>query len=147
LPFKDAVKATRAWFNARLRPLTVRSAALGKVVGFNTTGRNKSTSFAGDRRKLAVMAALPDIIRDGELLSSEPPRDLAIEPTVRAYHILQGDVDLAGERLGTRVIVRETNNGAFHYDHYIVEDSPASPGARSDPATKRGSGTPGGETD
>jgi hypothetical protein len=144
LPTKEAVKAARTWFDEHLKPLTVQSQALGQPVGFNTSGRNKSTSFAGDRRKLYLLPALPGIIGNGRLERSEPPAD-ASNRSVRSFQIFEGEVDLAGEITPVRVVVRETVNGHFHYDHYVPDD-PATPGARAGPETNRGGGSPGGGT-
>jgi hypothetical protein len=124
--------------------MTIKSAALGRDVGFNRVGREKFISEAADRRKLMLLAAVPDIIRDGSLVSSEPPRDPG-KVNLKAVHRIAADVDLDGEMLRVEVVVRETRSGDFYYTHFI-EDRPAAPGARFDPATKRGDGTPGGGT-
>lgn len=99
---KDRIAAARAWFDEHLRPLTIKSEALGRDVGFTRGGRNKSTNHLGDGTKGAVIPAIPAVIKDGRLVSSEAPRDTAAEPNVKAYHTLQGRVDLAGKPVDVR---------------------------------------------
>jgi hypothetical protein len=116
---KDDVRAARMWFNEHLKPLTVRSAALGRDVKFTSSGRDKSTSLAGDRRKLAILPALPELIREGRLERSELSAD-PMNTALKAVHRLDGEVLLGGQTLIAHIVIRETTGGLFHYDHYIV---------------------------
>jgi hypothetical protein len=46
----EARSAARQWFDTHLRRLAIRSAALGRDVGFNRVSREKFISQAADRR-------------------------------------------------------------------------------------------------
>ncbi|HZL00466.1 MAG TPA: hypothetical protein VFC47_11265 [Caulobacteraceae bacterium] len=144
-PLVSLREAVNAYFERVLRPLKVESRALGAEVGFSTAGLKKVRSHSANPDTLRLFAGLPDIIRDGDLVGSEPPRDPGAEPSTRAYHTLEAPVEIAGRPLTARVTIRETNRGRFHYDHVVLENEDPAPGARSDPGSKPGGGTPEGE--
>lgn len=89
-------------------------------------------------RPIRLTCAKPLVAR-GQLISSQPPRDPGLEPSTRAYHCLEGLVDLGSQRLTTGVTVRENTNGGFFYNHSIQENG----GALANPedtASKAGPG-------
>jgi hypothetical protein len=88
-----------------------------------------------------LLATVPDIIREGHLVSSELPWG-GDSGNLKAVHRLAGDVEMNRVTYYLQVVVRETLSGDFYYTHYI-EDRPATPGGPGDPATKRGGGPPG----
>lgn len=151
--------AARKWFNEHLKGTSVHSDALGADVTFGSSGREKAISRSGAGDKLRLFAALPDLIRSGQAVRSEPSYDPR-ETSVKAYHTLESSVLLGNRQLRVRVLIREAINGRFYYDHDEVAEGPAAdarsdppinggggtPGARSGPPNKNGGGTPGGGT-
>jgi hypothetical protein len=118
---KDLRQAARAYFADKLRGTSVHSDALDRDVEFRSSRKPFNTSANPD--KLRLFAALPDIIKHGELVSSEAPHTLAMEPTTRAYHYLQATVDLDGRPVRVGVTVREDANGHLYYNHNPVEEA------------------------
>lgn len=138
-PAKDLRAAAKAFFDRVLRPLKVKAEGLGGVeVGFNRTGRDKAVSFSGDTDKLHVFAALPQLIERGRLVKTEASRKAGEAGQVKAYHTLEGEVSLGGERRTVQVLVREGQDGAFHYDHWLMKEGPAPGAAPTVPTTKPG---------
>ena len=144
-PLDADTKALRAaakrYYADVLQPQSVESRALGRPVGFVASGRDKAVSFSADPDKLRLFAALPELIRDGELTKSDINyRSGRSDAGTRAYHTLEGDVRLGDKTVRMRVLVRETASGDFHYDH-AAENAEASADSErgTDPASKSGS--------
>ena len=72
MDLKGLRAAARDFFANTLRGTSVRSDALGRDVEFR--GSRKPFNTSANLDKLRLFAALPDIIRHGELISSEAPR-------------------------------------------------------------------------
>jgi hypothetical protein len=123
---KDLRDAMRDYYNTKLRGMAVPMAAPdGPLVGFNQRGRNKSLSFSGDPNKLRAFPALPQAISGGQVISSGPPHK-DVSPEVKAFHVVEAPIEVGGERRPMHVLIRETTDGHFHYDH-TLPPQPAPP--------------------
>jgi hypothetical protein len=133
-PIAEFRAAAKTWAAEHLIGQKVASEALGgREVGFNKVGVNKAATGRRGEVQFQVYAALPDLVAHGRLIGSEAPRDLSVEPTVKAYHTIQGTVALGDARLDVRVIVREGPAGDFHYDHSVIKEKAAEPAPASHP--------------
>lgn len=115
--------------------------ALGADVELRRSGLNKVLSMSADPRKLKILAKIKEIIGSGKKLGTRPPYNPATDASARAYHTLRAEIDLAGEPLAVRLVVKEDVNGTFHYDHTVhasdalFDDAKANGPAQADPST------------
>lgn len=109
------LQAVRQWAYNNLRGKSFRSEALGADVTVNKKGIEKPFSHGGDDI-LSAFAALPEMIRQGELVRSEPPRDPARDVSTKAWHTLSATVRIAGKDVPFALRVREDKAGHFFYD-------------------------------
>lgn len=113
---------------------TVERKDIGTIL-FSDGGFSKPISLSADTRKLKVFPYLPQIIQDGELISTAPDRKK--RRNVKAFHVIAHDVKIGeDEPVRVRVTIREDNNGNLYYDHVIAKEKAS--GQRSDPATNPG---------
>jgi hypothetical protein len=135
----------RKFYDENLRGTKVRSEALGRDVEFR--GSRKAFSASANPDKLRLFAALPEIIAKGDPVVSMPPRDVAVEPTTKAYHFLRAKVRTDTGVHDVGVTIREDANGNLYYNHAIIDEEGRSPpGAPLDTARKAGPGSAGGGT-
>lgn len=144
-PRTDDLKTLRAkarqFYADNLRGTSVRSEALGRDVEFR--GSRKPFNSSANPDKLRLFAALPDVIAHGELVTSEPPRTPAMEPSTRAYHYLQATVEMDGKPVRVGVTIREDAAGNLYYNHNPVEEAAPAATAPEDTAYKAGPGDAG----
>ena len=93
--------------------------ALNVKVQFNRTGAQKAISFGGDPRKVKLIAALPEIIATGRKTSEEAPKEKAAKSGVVKVFVLKADVNLEGQMIRARVLVRQMADGTYGYDHSV----------------------------
>lgn len=116
----------RQWYVDNLKGRSVASAALdGRFVSFASA--RKSFSMSADPRAIRAFAALEAVISRGRLVDSAP--DSKGRKNIKAWHFIDGLVEIAGERVVVRVSVREDNNGNLYYNH-VLQDGDPSPGTR-----------------
>lgn len=129
---------------------SVMCPALGSMVDFRATGRKEVKHWGADSRKMKLLPRIKEIIANGELRSSSPPDNPEQDKSAIAYHYLRTPVEIAGELLAARVVIKEDNNGVFHYDlmvrpsDAIFDSAKASGPAIADPFTttnSKGGGT------
>lgn len=118
--------AARRYYDEVLRPQTAPSEALGRDVGFNRRGRNKMLNFSATTDKLRASPALPDVIRRGRVVRTEAPHK-DVSPDVVAFHVVEAPISLGGRRVPMQVLVRETRDGAFHYDQILKDGKGPTP--------------------
>jgi len=93
--------------------------ALDAQVEFNKRGLKKFASLSGDRRKIKIVAALPELIATGRKTSEMAPSDKAVRSGVAKAFVLKADVSIGGEAVTARIIVHERADGTFTYDHSV----------------------------
>jgi len=128
--------AARQWYEDKLRGRSVTNLVSGREIQFRSP--NKAFSFSANPDKLRLFAALEPIIRHGEIRHSNPPKDVSVEPTTRAYHWLEALVSLSGAVVTVGVTIREDANGNLYYNHNPIKKAPAS--TRWRPPNKGGPG-------
>jgi len=128
--------ATRQWYEDNLRGRSVTNLVSGREIKFRSP--NKAFSFSANPDKLRLFAVLEAIIKHGEIRHSNPPKDVSVEPTTRAYHWLEAPVSLNGEVITVGVTIREDANGNLYYNHNPMEKAPSS--TRWRPPNKGGPG-------
>jgi len=133
---KTLRKEARQWYEDKLRERSVTNWASGWEIKFRSP--NKAFSFSANPDKLRLFAALAPIIEHGEIKHSNPPKDVTVEPTTRAYHWLEAPVSLNGEVITVGVTIREDANGNLYYNHNPMEKAPSS--TRWRPPNKGGPG-------
>lgn len=129
MPTSELRKAARAWYDGNLKGKTLPSSVLGGDVQF--AGSRKAFSASADPRKLRAFAALPELLNTADHVEDVPPRADKGEKNVKAYHYLEGTVDIGGEPTRVGITVREDNNGHFYYNHSVQESGAASNGPQS----------------
>ncbi|NLX17643.1 MAG: hypothetical protein GXY45_11860 [Ramlibacter sp.] len=135
----DLRKAAKAWYDETLRGTTVENAASGKQIRFGRGGKAFSASASPLKTKL--FAALPDLLRNGQILNSHPPADAARESNVRAYHWLEGVVQVGDELHRVGVTLREDNRGNLYYNHNPLQNETPQTSGLGSTAHKAGAGT------
>ena len=127
---EEELRASAAqYYKNNLAGQTVERKDIG-TIRFSDGGFEKPKSSSADTRKLKVIPYLPDIIKNGELISSEPDRKG--RRNIKAFHVIAHDVQI-GKDEPVRVTIREDNNGNLYYDHVIAKEKAS--GQRSTPAT------------
>lgn len=93
--------------------------ALNVKVQFNRTGAQKAVSFGGDARKVKLIAGLPEIIAVGRKTSEEEPNAKGAKRGVVKVFVLKASVNLDGQTIRARVLVRQMADGTYGYDHSV----------------------------
>ena len=101
--------------------------AMGVDVEFGDSGEGKSTSGTGDVRKFAVIKHLPELFANAVYVGSAAAKDIKREPNTKAYHRLVSKARMDGVTFDIALLVREDNNGHYHYNHTLFKES--GPGA------------------
>lgn len=140
LPVKELRQAARAWYDANLRDTPVTNRGSGREVLFGRGG--KAFATAANAEKVRLFAALPALIESGQILSSTPPSNPAKESNVKAYHWLEGNVQLGDRVVRVGVTLREDNRGSLYYNHNPIDGmKPPGSAELGDTAHKAGAGT------
>ncbi|MGL5226215.1 MAG: hypothetical protein ACRC8Q_13005, partial [Aeromonas sp.] len=93
--------------------------ALDTKVEIRNSGIKKTLSLSGDPRKLKLIPALEGLIRSADKISSSQSYAPNIEPSIIAYHYLSALVALEGSTLAVRFVIKESDEGVFHWDHSV----------------------------
>lgn len=106
-------RKAEAWYRNNLIGKRVTNSGSGMEVQFRREGSKKVAGRKGDVL-LRLVPALEAIIAHGTLTSSEP--DTNGSPDIAAWHTISATVTLEGLPRDVVVKVKETSDGAFHYD-------------------------------
>lgn len=131
---KDLRKAAIDYYREKLQQTSVEHPQLG-TIEFTGRGRRKMRFASANPDKLRLVPALPDILREGEVFSSEQSANSAKQDVV-AYHRLIAPVEIDGRRMFAAVVVEQRSDGKLYYDH----------AAGNEEASLRAASTPGNET-
>jgi len=116
------------------------SPALNAMVEIRRDGAKKIKSFGSDPRKLRIVKAIPDIIKNGKQFKPSTP-SYASEKGVVAYHYLRCVIRLAGDPIAVRTVVKERDDGAMLWDNTvhavdaIFDDAKANGATEAAPST------------
>jgi hypothetical protein len=106
-------RKAEAWYRDNLLGTTVKNDETGITIEFDNTGASKTAGRKGDILYRSVVA-LPQILKSGKLVASEPDR--RGRKQIKAVHKFRADVQLDGEVYSLIATVRERTDGTFHYD-------------------------------
>lgn len=130
-------KAARDWYQNTVRNTEIMNVASGRTIHFGRGGKAFATS--ADPQKIRLFAALPDLLKNGEIVRSKPPSDIDRETNVKAYHYLEGTVRIGDRDVRVDVTLREDDKGNLYYNHNPrKEDGPLAQEDRAAPAHKAG---------
>jgi len=119
----------RGWVSGG-KSAEIVNADTGMRIGFDRKSFEKAPAKIGERL-LRVIPAIPDMLRSGHLLSTEPGN----RDGVAKLHKFTSAVDLAGQRVDVVLHVHEKNNGerfySLHDDRGTVGRLGAVPGVAS----------------
>ena len=93
--------------------------ALHGEVEVRREGIKKIISISGDSRKLKIINSLPKLILNSEKVGKRLPYNGDKDKSAVAYFTLRSEFILSGAPLAVRFVIKEDNNGKFHYDHSI----------------------------
>lgn len=119
---KKSLRETVADYLDGLRGKTVFCKALNADVEIRKKGIKKYLSTSSNPIKLQIAGALLDIIKNGKVF--KPSVGSYNTDEVRngtQYHYLKTPFVIDGVEYGARVVVREDNNGKFHYDLQVKD--------------------------
>lgn len=107
-------KKAEAWYRSNLvgrEP--VANVETGWKIQFDATGARKTGGRKGDIL-YRLVPAIPAIIENGRLISSEP--DNRGREEIRAVHKLSARVSMGGREYSVIAAIREKADGTYHYD-------------------------------
>jgi len=116
---KAVRQEARRFVRDNLRETGYKNEETGRTIRIGNSGIKKILANSADLRRARLLAAVPEIIRDGRLDSSMSPSDG--DTRIRAYHRFSADIEYAGQPETVSFLVREDANGEWYYNHQIVE--------------------------
>lgn len=119
---EEGKKALRETAKAQMNTMLgtwIPCPALDGDVEIRKSGIKKFISTSADTRKLRLVSALDQIIRNGKKLASRLPYNNDSDKSARAYHVLRTEVSISGQTVAVRTVIKEDANGKFHYDATI----------------------------
>lgn len=93
--------------------------ALNTNVNIGSNVIKKTLGFSADTRKLKALAHLKELLQNAGKIQELPNRKQGKSDNVKAFHILSSSLNLDGESLEVRYVIREDNNGHYHYDNSV----------------------------
>lgn len=132
-------EASLGFYRTALQARSIVSPDLGPI-SFAGRGLGDMKYASANPDKLRLVAALPDILRKGRLIKSEPERKG--KANVVAYHTIAAPVQIGERMMHVEVVVEQRNDGKIYYSHFVGKDE-ASLRVASSPGTKTGTGQSG----
>ncbi len=132
-------EASLGFYRTALQARSIVSPDLGPI-SFAGRGLGDMKYASANPDKLRLVAALPDILRKGRLIKSEPERKG--KANVVAYHTIAAPVQIGERMMNVEVVVEQRNDGKIYYSHFVGKDE-ASLRVASSPGTKTGTGQSG----
>jgi NAD+ synthetase len=109
----------KSYAKDRLQGQSIVNRYTGARIFMAETAVKKMVSGPTTITKLQVIPAIPRLLELGKHLGSSP--DARGRNTIRAIHHYGWPLTLAGTRYDVDLVVRETTNGEFFYDHDLTE--------------------------
>ncbi len=116
IPADELRKIAVEYYKNNLAGTSVHHEELGKII-FSNSGFKKPISFSADIRKLRLFPYLPEIIKNGKVITEE--NDKRDRVNVQKFYTLVSEVVLDGKKEKIRVNIRKDSNGNLYYDHVI----------------------------
>lgn len=96
--------------------------AINADVHFNKSGAKKFKVLSGDPKKIQLVAAIKDIISQGQLVKRDVRSYDAEEQRLGiTYDILRTKVEIDGVEIGVRTVIRKLTDGKYQYDFQVKE--------------------------
>lgn len=111
-------KAAKTFFTNNLAGRVINNASLG-AISLTKRGMNKALSTSANPMKLRLMAALPELLANGEVVRTQENAFPETHQNIKRYHWLRGTVDLNGEPVTVEVNVEEHADGKMYYNHTL----------------------------
>jgi diguanylate cyclase (GGDEF)-like protein len=134
IPTPDLRDRIRKYAYEQLRGRDFTNTETGTDVRVNRRGIDKTlthvTEDAAGRKHAQSMLVLSQMLEDATYLGSEAPRgepDAALSHGTKAFHRFSTQVEIAGVPHHVTLVVRESPNGHFFYDHRLTTIEPATP--------------------
>ncbi|HEX7386241.1 MAG TPA: hypothetical protein VF285_03060 [Castellaniella sp.] len=124
-PIKELRAKAQSWYVKHLQTTgdhgnkPIINLGSGKTIQIPAPGKAFSTS--ANSEKIRLFAALPDLLRNGQLFERGPVNDPR-HPNVKAYHWLEGDVQIGDRVVRVGVTIREDDKGNLYYNHNPIEN-------------------------
>lgn len=116
------IAATKHLKGLQSQRVTVENPDMGSI-GFSGRSTKKLLS-AADATKLAIIAKIEDIVREGRKDGPAQPPKNPLERSVIAYQPMAAWIRFGDRDLIARFFVREDVNGKWQYDLWYKEDPP-----------------------
>jgi len=97
----------------------------GVTININRTGIRKA--LGGDLRKAIIIKELPKVLSNAKYRGFEFPSDHNAQ-NIKAFHRFEAYVFLDGKPETIGLLVREDQNGHFHYNHHVIDPEKAPTG-------------------
>ena len=96
--------------------------AIDADVYFNKSGAKKFKVLSGDPKKIQLVAAIKDIIKQGQLVKRDIRSYDAEEQRLGiTYDILRTKVEVDGVDVAVRTVIRKLEDGKYQYDFQVKE--------------------------
>lgn len=95
--------------------------ALNADVEVRKSGIEKVISQSADARKLKICASISDLISTGVKIGERLPYNGDTDKSAVKYYTLRAAIKIEENLLAVRLVIKEDNNGVFHYDHTVHE--------------------------
>jgi hypothetical protein len=115
---KSLREAVRQHFGENLAESVVSHPALGDIK-FTARGLKKALSTSANPMKLRLFPAIPELLKNGELIRTQENRDPEKHPNILRYHWVRGDVLLDGKPVTVDTAVEEHRDGHLYYNHVL----------------------------
>jgi hypothetical protein len=115
---KSLREAVRQHFAENLADTVVTHPVLGEVK-FTTRGLKKALATSANPMKLRLFPAVPELLKNGELIRTQENRDPEKHPNILRYHWVRGDVLLDGKPVTVDTAVEEHRDGHLYYNHVL----------------------------
>jgi len=122
-----------AWAERELADKSFTNTATGKEIKISMGGIKKTLSHLPDHGPALALTVLPHLLKTASFDSTHVPP--VSDGNIKAWHVLQADLNIDGLPHTTFLKIREDGNGHYYYDQHVTK--------RKDPPYKRGaSGKP-----
>lgn len=116
---KDLKKRVLKWAKKNLAGKTIQNIDQDIPIQINWQGLKKSAGSYFSKNKLLSIKKLPSLLTSGILISKEPDKEKRAE--IKAIYKFTAPIQIDNCKYETFLVVRETLQGRFYYDHNLSE--------------------------
>ena len=127
---RNAQEKATNWMRSNLQGKSFKNDATGWDISVGRKGINKAMSHGGKETHARSVAAIPDLLKNAVLVSSENNKNAADRMDVSAVHHFYAPFVMGGQQYIARMVVKETRAGEKFYDYDTSDEvSPTKPNA------------------